>query len=62
MIKYVFNQNVGVLEANQSKEIHVEMLPLLAGLQFIQGVVVVELETQVEFPLDKRVPVLVDRA
>ncbi|OQR85963.1 hypothetical protein ACHHYP_11136 [Achlya hypogyna] len=55
-------QNVGVVAANGSKQLQVELLPLIAGLQHIQGVFIVELETQAEFPQDKTVPLLVETA
>ncbi|ETV94611.1 hypothetical protein H310_11872 [Aphanomyces invadans] len=55
----VSHQNVGFVQGNSTLTVDVEFLPLVAGLQQIQGVFVVEMETQVEFAMEKKVFVLV---
>ncbi|OQS00827.1 hypothetical protein THRCLA_05843 [Thraustotheca clavata] len=47
------HQNIGVVGANSTKQVKVELLPLIAGLQQIQGAFLVELETNAEFPQEK---------
>ncbi|KDO19568.1 hypothetical protein SPRG_15149 [Saprolegnia parasitica CBS 223.65] len=53
------HQNVGVVSTNGCTQLDVELLPLIAGLQQIQGVFIVELETLVEYPQEKTLHLLV---
>ncbi|ETV64815.1 hypothetical protein, variant 2 [Aphanomyces astaci] len=55
----VSHLNVGIVQGKSSVHVSVELLPLIAGLQQIRGVLAVDMDSQVEFAMEKPVYVLV---
>ncbi|RHY03832.1 hypothetical protein DYB36_006605 [Aphanomyces astaci] len=59
MLGILCSSNVGIVQGKSSVHVSVELLPLIAGLQQIRGVLAVDMDSQVEFAMEKPVYVLV---